>query len=214
MVIKNTLFYLVLCLILIIAFSYYKNKEGFENIATASVSGRYIKLQQKQVGCLNLGEIEVYSNNENNIITPKTIVTKSSNFGDPDAFPGSFLVDGNKNSFAHTSCNDSGWFLIDLGKTVPINKIVITNRSDCCRQRANGIVLTILDTQQNVIYTANPITDKKNRTSYSETRDTQTTFDDYYLTFTYFPPDPSVIGDIKDGFVNDPNYISYVKIPS
>lgn len=161
-------------------------------ISNATVSGRYIKLQQKQIGCMNLSDIKVYSKNGNNIITPNMIVTKSSTFGNPDVFPGSLLVDGDINTFAHTSCSDIGWFLIDLGSIIPISKIVITNRTSCCRQRATGIVLTILDEQQNILYTANPITDKKNRTSFTENDNNDA---DFYLTFTYYPPNPNVFGN-------------------
>ncbi len=57
----------------------------------------------------------------------------------------------------HTSCYDSPWVLVDLGSVVPISSIVIYNRTDCCGERTNGIILSILDQNQNTVYTASPI---------------------------------------------------------
>ena len=158
----------------------------------SALQGRFIRIEMGQVGCLNLGEIMVYSEkNGKNIILPSTPVTASSSFGN-NAFPGPLFVDQKPDTFVHTSCADKGWVMVDLGAMKPIYQIVIINRSDCCRQRANGAVLTILNDQRNVIYTANPIRNKAGNTTYTEADNSVN--DRSYRVFTYFPPKKDVVG--------------------
>lgn len=179
--------------------------EGFDLVNTQVIKGRYIRLERKQVGCMNLAGIEVYSEKDGkNIIQPSTVVTKSSMAGNPDPAPPSHFVDGNADTHIHNNCGDNGWILVDLGSIMPIYKIVITNRKDCCRQRANGTILSILDDKQMVIYVANPIKDKKNRVEYAETAAEQTDMTNYYYTFTYFPPYPVPFGDLSPNMTMDP----------
>jgi hypothetical protein len=178
------------------------NTEGFDMVNTRVVRGRYIRLENKRAGCINLADIAVYSDKDGgNIIRPTMKVTQSSILGDS---PGSKLVDGNMDTIVHSSCADAGWILLDLGSVVPIYKIVITNRKDCCRQRANGTVLSIQDNNQTAIYVANPIKDKKGRIVYDETSAEQTNMKDYYYTFTYFPPYPVAFGDLSPSMTLDP----------
>jgi hypothetical protein len=177
------------------------NTEGFDMVNTRVVRGRYIRLENKRAGCINLADIAVYSDKDGgNIIRPTMKVTQSSILGDS---PGSKLVDGNMDTIVHSSCADAGWILLDLGSVVPIYKIVITNRKDCCRQRANGTVLSIQDNNQTAIYVANPIKDKKGRIVYDETSAEQTNMKDYYYTFTYFPPYPVAFGDLSPSMTLD-----------
>ncbi len=53
----------------------------------------------------------------------------------------SFIPDGNFSTNLHDgSCSmtyggsPAGWWLVDLGQTHPIRRVVITNRGDCCSQ--------------------------------------------------------------------------------
>ena len=159
-----------------------------------AMKGRFIKLQQTNVGCLNLAQIAVYSEANNiNIIKPNMKVTKSSVHGN-DTFPGANFVNGKGDSFVHTSCKDAGWVMVDMGSSVPIHRIVVTNRGDCCKQRANGIVLTILDEANKELYKANPIVDRKGNKTFIEDSQSQTNPANFYTTFTYFPPKPEVNG--------------------
>lgn len=180
------------------------NTEGFDMVNTQVLKGRYIRLEKKEVGCINLADIAVYSDkNGENIIRPTMKITKSSTYGNPDQFPEKNFIDGNPDTMLVTSCNDAGWILIDLGSTIPIHKVVITNRKDCCRQRANGTILSIQDTNQTAVYVANPIKDKKGRTTSMEANE-NTNMTDYYNTFTYFPPYPVAFGDLSPSMTMDP----------
>lgn len=206
MLIQFTLCGLVILLIAVIAISYYANKEGFDNIAKTAVSGRYIRLELQQVGCINLADIKVFSTKSGpNIITPSTIITKSSGYAG-DQLPGSNFVDGNLDTMVHTSCSDQPWIVVDLGSVVPIYKIVVTNRKDCCRQRANNMILSIQDGSKMEVYRANPIGNKDTLgkgAPFAENAEEQTNKTRYYYTFTWFPPNKQYIGDARP--TDDPN---------
>jgi len=96
---------------------------------------RYVRIYRDKDGddhWMNLAEVEVFSGGVN-VASSKT-VTASSVY-ESNQFPHSFLVDGNKTNFAHTQNNPVEWFLIDLGQDYEIEKVVITNRTDCCQGR-------------------------------------------------------------------------------
>jgi hypothetical protein len=144
-----------------------------------NVSGRYIKLQHQSVICMNLAQIYVLSEKGGkNIITPNTTVSKSSVFG-ADHFPNRNFVDGVGNTIIHTSCGDIPWIEVDLGRTVPLYKIVIRNRSDCCQDRAQGITIQVLDESKTIVYASRPI------------RSTN-------MMYAVYPPSPEVKVDQKE----------------
>ena len=80
---------------------------------------------------MNLAEVEVFSGGTN-VAQGKT-VTASSLYA--LQFPHANLVDGNKTNFAHTNNEAVEHFQIDLGQDYEIEKVVITNRTDCCQGR-------------------------------------------------------------------------------
>lgn len=141
--------------------------KGMDALRKGLVVGRYIRLELQQVGCLNLADIKVYSTKVGpNLVTPSTTVSLSSKWQDPNEGKASFFVDGNMSSIVHTSCNDVPWILVDMGTMIPMYKIVVTNRQDCCQNRANGMILSILNESKTEIYRANPIKDKNFRTTF------------------------------------------------
>ena len=148
---------------------------------SSNMLGRYITLQYNRVECLNLGEIEVYSDKgTKNIVTPQMRVTKPSGYSG-DGFPVRNYTDGNPGTFVHTSCYDVPWITIDLGRVYPIYRIVIKNRVDCCQWRILGSYLFInADGSANNVYKSDPITSVNQ-------------------TYTWFPPNTSVYGDVPLG---------------
>jgi hypothetical protein len=113
------------------------------------------------VECLNLAQILVFTApGGKNIITPNTVVTKSSGY-QGDVFPSQNFVNQRGNqfyNFVHTSCGDVPWIEVDLGSTMRIHKIVVWNRVDCCQSRILGTVLSVLNEEKEKVYIANPIT--------------------------------------------------------
>ena len=108
-------------------------------------SGQYVKLVHSTLDqVINLAELEVFTKaGTTNLATGKTVT--SSAFHPAGPLPN--LVDGNMTNFAHTmneiaATGDS--MLIDLGSVQEIEKIKITNRVDCCQERAIGIKVVIL----------------------------------------------------------------------
>jgi hypothetical protein len=178
-----------------------RQSEGFFNAPT--ISGRYITLQRPQAGWFNLADIQVFSKSGGkNIITPSTVVTMP----DPHSTaPLSHFVDGKPDTIIHNASGGTGGPLtVDLGSVVPIFKIVVTNRKDCCRERAVGTILTIQNQSKATIYTSDPITDKSGNNTYTELGGNNDTKQKYYYTFTYFPPNTTVLGDFVDLTMSGP----------
>ena len=93
---------------------------------------------------LNLAELEVFAKGgTTSLAAGKTVTGTAFNA----AYPGANLVDGNMTNFAHTFGRDAtvkDEFTVDLGSVQEIKKIKITNRVDCCKNRAIGIKAVIL----------------------------------------------------------------------
>ena len=145
----------------------------------AITAGRTIKLQYNHGECLNLAQILVYSTKGGaNVITPNTNVVKSSGY-QGDIYPSRNFVDGKGATFVHTSCNDVPWIQVDLGSSMPIYKIVVVNRADCCQFRVLGTTLSVLDDNNDTIYISNAISTTN-------------------TVYTWFPPNPTVNVDLPE----------------
>ena len=88
---------------------------------------------------MNLAEVEVFSGGVN-VASGKT-VTASSLYA--AQFPHASLVDENKGNFSHTNNAATEYFDIDLGQAYEIEKVVITNRVDCCQDRARNTIIQL-----------------------------------------------------------------------
>jgi hypothetical protein len=113
--------------------------------ASTLPSGRYVKLvHTNKEEVINLAELEVFAKAGTTSLAAGKTVTASAFLG---GYTGTLLVDGIMTNFAHTlnevaATEDS--MLIDLGSVQEIEKIKITNRVDCCQERAIGIKVVIL----------------------------------------------------------------------
>jgi hypothetical protein len=93
---------------------------------------------------INLAELEVFDASGTNLAAGKT-VTGSSEY--PAPYLWSNLTDGDKTNIAHThgrTPSEYDSMQVDLGTEKEIKKIVITNRTDCCKNRAIGIKAVVL----------------------------------------------------------------------
>lgn len=155
----------------------------------SGIIGRYVQLRAPSVGCMNIAEIQVYSTDGTTNIAAGKNVSMSSGYqtAGQGVFPGFNLVDGNLSNFAHTSCADTPWMLIDLGSVVPITEIVVYNRADCCSGRIAGSVLSILDVSETIIWTSDVFTNQSGLvTNQNDTSG--------YATYTVRPPSTKVLG--------------------
>jgi len=174
---------------------------GLEGYQGVEVKGRYLHFQHTQGACINLAEIRAYGHKGGpNLVTPQTVITKSSNWHDPAGGRNEFVTDRNEDTIIHTACDGKEtrpWIRVDLGTTQPIHKVFVLNRKDCCINRTNGLVFSVLDEQQKSVYVSEPIKDKKGRTTYVDAGE-YTNMTDYYKTFTWFPPQPAPLYDALD----------------
>jgi len=157
---------------------------GYYIYSRSSITGRFVKLNLPAKGCLNIAEIEVYSGGVN--VAKDKSVTQSSMY-DAAKFPSSFLVDGDRTNFAHTSCEDIGWMMIDLGADTTIEKIVVYNRTDCCNGRTIGAKLSILDASNSAVWTSDGFKGKADQTDPVESMDG-------WPVYTVTPPATIVVG--------------------
>ena len=119
--------------------------------------GRYVKLEHTVAydesaegnvddknKIINLAELEVFDVSGTNLAASKS-VTGSSQYPAPHLW--SNLTDGDKTNFAHTlgrTPSEYDSMTVDLGSVKEIKKLIITNRTSCCKNRAVGIKVVIL----------------------------------------------------------------------
>ena len=107
--------------------------------------GRYIILthptKMDTGNPLNISEIEVYEQDTNARLKGGANNKMSSTLA---GYPVANLEDGNVNTFAHT--NDARpWMLVDLGADKKLQKIVVQNRRDCCKERLQGANIIVVN---------------------------------------------------------------------
>lgn len=121
---------------------------------------RYIKLTQKYVNTdayQQVGEIEAFE------IFTGTNVARSSNGATASAtstwsaaYPPSSAIDGNisgTNNFWHSaSTNINEYILVDLQSGKNIDYLKIYNRTDCCSERGQNMLLELFDASNNLVY--------------------------------------------------------------
>lgn len=153
--------------------------------APTKTTGRYVKISQPTINCMNIGDVEIMSGGVN-VAKGKT-VTQSSTYASP--FPVVNLVDEVFTNFAHTSCNEAGWMTVDLASDMGIDSIKVTNRADCCSGRIIGAKVEILDSTNKVIYTSDAFKGKNGETA--PTTGAEMTG---FTTYTMTPPGTAVKG--------------------
>ena len=157
-----------------------------------SLQGRYVRLGMPVVGYLNIAEVQVYSAIGGANVAQGKPVTMSSTYS---GFPPSNLTDGVLTNFTSTNGTEAGWMLVDLGAVVPIAQIVVSNRADCCQERANGMTVSVLDAAQTLLFTSNPCANKAGSTTYVDTNASNTLATGQgFNTYTVTPPSPVVVG--------------------
>ena len=120
-------------------------------------TGRYVKLQQttaydgtstdNKYKIINLAELEVFDENDKKI-SHRRPVTVSSGYG------GANLTDGSFNNLAQTNAGDQrelDWMMVDLGSEHKIKTLLITNGTNCCKERAIGIRAIVLDANKKTV---------------------------------------------------------------
>ena len=119
-----------------------------------TVSARYVRVQRPSANypgnIINLGEIEVLDKSGTNVAQGKPVTGGPGVHG---AGPLANLTDGNRGNFAHTSGDGASFMEIDLGVEKDITKIIVVNRSGCCKDRLEGAEVILKDSSGEVVQT-------------------------------------------------------------
>lgn len=120
-------------------------------------NARYVKVRlEGEKRILSLAEVQVIETATGAELQKEGTAIQSSNYQDTQA---NRAHDGNtdgvfeKGSVTHTNEETNPWWLLDLGATKDIGKIVIHNRSDCCGERLNDAVVEAFDISLAVVWT-------------------------------------------------------------
>jgi hypothetical protein len=122
----------------------------------AGVKGRYVRIELPGKSALNLAEVQVFSEGAN--IAVKGQASQSSTSAGGDA---ALAIDGNTDgdmpktaSVTHTDGRKTNpWWQIDLGQDMPIESIVLWNRTDGdFGEHTQNLTVKILTTHQSVIW--------------------------------------------------------------
>ena len=125
---------------------------------SAPAPARYVRIELPgQRGVLNLAEVEVFSGGKNIALNGKATQSSVSNDGTPD-----LAIDGNTDgdmprskSVTHTHGNVRGspWWRVDLGQALPIERIVIWNRTDGkFGDRTVDLAVQLLDAKESIVW--------------------------------------------------------------
>lgn len=113
---------------------------------------------------LSLGEVRLYSLNENvelphntNLtqagITTITVDQSTTGYG----YGPNLAIDGIYGNFTHTATSDAEpYWQIDFGEDMSFQRVKIYNRTDCCPQRLRDITVQVLDENENELW-ASPL---------------------------------------------------------
>ncbi|HEX8203019.1 MAG TPA: discoidin domain-containing protein, partial [Isosphaeraceae bacterium] len=118
-------------------------------------SGRFVRVELPGRKTLTLAEVEVYSDGRNVARRGKATQKNTSHGGDARR-----AIDGNTDGSyggggqTHSEENTRDpWWEVDLGSEVPIDKIVLYNRTEGdLGKRLDGFTLKVLDDRRNVVY--------------------------------------------------------------
>jgi hypothetical protein len=95
---------------------------------------------------INLKQIEVYDSNGYKIKDIRPTLWPSYQ----DIYGPQQIISGK--SFAHTDKNKNAYIQLDLGEDKPIGRVVITNRSDCCKDRVVGCALILRKNDNSIAF--------------------------------------------------------------
>lgn len=120
-------------------------------------NARYVKVRlEGDKRILSLAEVQVLETATGAELQKEGSAIQSSDYQDTKA---ARAHDGNtegsfdKGSVTHTNEETNPWWLLDLGATKDVGKIVIHNRSDCCGDRLKDAVVEAFDVSLAIVWT-------------------------------------------------------------
>ena len=120
--------------------------------------GRFVRIELPgKSKYLMLAEVQVFSNNAN--IAPKGTASQiSTGFDGPAKLANDGNTDGhyfNGKSVSHTEASDNPWWEVDLGSNVPIERILLWNRTDAIdANRLKGAIISVLNEKREAAWSS------------------------------------------------------------
>ena len=124
------------------------------NASTRFVNVRYVRFLRvepspKNENVINFSELSVY---RNNVLIPIVAGTMKTLFANNPSYNWNMLTDNIVDSFASTNNEPGSSITLDLGQSQEVEEMVVKNRFNCCRERAVGCELQLLDDKQTVLW--------------------------------------------------------------
>jgi len=110
-----------------------------------------------QSTCINIEAMKLYDNFNNPIDESLFKITPSS------------VLDNSQlnKKIPYTNCTHfPNFYMINLNKNMPISKLVLYNRQDCCKDTINGLIVMMF-TVDETVYMSNPVSGTPNVVSFS-----------------------------------------------
>jgi hypothetical protein len=129
-----------------------------ENILpdTKLPNARYcrVRFPPGRAECIQISQLAVFDNRDINVARGKDVKATSklgNDCGPERAVDGALASRAHPFEF-HNQCRANEWWMVDFGKVYPIKRLEYYNRADCCSQRANGMLLELLDENQKIVW--------------------------------------------------------------
>ncbi|KAG1925841.1 fucolectin-like [Pimephales promelas] len=124
------------------------------------IKGRYVNIFLRGTKHLTLCEVEVFGDTSTYNCVPRNLAFgatayQSSTYHLNSGAVAKKAVNGNWNSImsggscSQTNADRDPWWRVDLGEVYKVNKVLITNRGDCCAERINGAQIRIGNNLEN-----------------------------------------------------------------
>jgi len=119
----------------------------------AAATVRYVRVQARRP-YLQIGYLSVQTADGTNVAAGK----RASASGTYPGTRASNAVNGQPGTRAHPNywhaTANLDWWEVDLGQEYPITKVVFYNRRECCSDRAQDALISLMDSRRNVVNTA------------------------------------------------------------
>jgi hypothetical protein len=113
-----------------------------------------VRMTQNRPACLQISQVAVFDNRNQNVARGKPVTASPALANDCRA---ERAVDGDLRARSHpfqyhSNCKINDFWMVDFGKTYPIKTVSYYNRTDCCNDRANGMVIELLDENKKSVW--------------------------------------------------------------
>jgi len=124
-------------------------------------SGGLVKYVKVSGGAdyLSISQLVIKDKNGTNV-APSGTTSSSGNWGSGSSERAA--IDGTQASrpfpAEYHSKDKNGFFQVALANPTQVSSVIVYNRGDCCQQRLAGYKVSLMDSNNNVLFTSNPLT--------------------------------------------------------